>query len=289
MRARVLGLALMLLAPVVVFADHYADLYVIPAAGHVTGIGGTSWMSDVAVQNFQSTPLTVEIVVIESGEGNPENVVPLQSATGSSVTIPAGGTRILRDLMNGHRGLTQSSGAILIGADRPFAVSSRFYAIRPNGPAQGQSIVPVSRFLENTLGDTNLDNASAYVPGLSVNAQYRTNLGFVAGSGSASGMAVEITLRNGAGTALGSRTLNIPGLGFTHVLFNTADITSQQFDEGSATYRIVSGDGAVVPFASVIDNASSAAFYVSGQFPDNAAIINGATFRMLLDRFRSAR
>jgi hypothetical protein len=283
MRARVLALVLTFL-PALAFANHYADLYVIPVAGHVTGVGGTSWRSDVSIHNFQSTPLTVELVLIESGEGAADNVTPLQTTAGSSATIPAGGTRILSDILNGHRGLAQSSGAILVGADRPFAVSSRFYAINPSGPAQGQSITPVAQFLENAIGDTNNDQATAYVPGLSANSQYRTNLGFAAGT--TTGMTLEVTLRGADGASLGTRTFTIAPSSFMHLQFNTGAITSQSFNEGSATFRITSGDGAVVPYASVIDNASSAAFYVTGQFPPNttASRVTTSVFKTVFSR-----
>lgn len=175
-----------------------------------------------------------------------------------------------------------------LGADRPFAVSSRFYAINPSGPAQGQSILPVSQFLDNTIGDTNNAQATAYVPGLSASAQYRTNLGFVAGTSSSSGMALEVTLRGADGATLGTRTFTIPGASFVHLQFNSAAITSQSFDEGSATFRITAGDGAVVPYASVVDSASSAAFYVTGQFPPNTTFAQRATSSIFRNLLRSS-
>jgi hypothetical protein len=286
MRRHILAL-LLLAAPALVQASEYADLYVIPVAGHVTGQNGTTWMSDAAIQNFQSTPLTVQLVVIESGEGNLDNVVPLQSATGSSVTIPAGGTRILRDLLNGHRGSSQTIGAIMLGADRPFAVSSRSYATNALGVTQAESVMPVRDFLDNSLGDTNLGDAVAYVPGLTANARNRANLGFVAGS-SSSGMSLQIMLRGADGASLGSKTFTIAGGGFTHVQFSSTAITTQSFDEGSAEFRILAGDGAVVPYASIVDNISSAAFYVAGQFPPNKPFTNSSmnAFRVLFERMR---
>ncbi|HEY3057164.1 MAG TPA: hypothetical protein VGK31_14655 [Thermoanaerobaculia bacterium] len=279
------ALALMLLlAPTLLVAGQYSDLYVIPVAGHVTGLGGSSWMSDVAIQNFQSAPLTVQIVVIESGEAMPDNVKPLQSSVGSAVTIPAGGTRILRDVLNGHRA-TDTIGAILIGADLPFAVSSRAYVTSANGATQGESVIPVRDFLDNSLSShTNL-TASAYVPGLTANSRYRTNLGLVAGSSSAAGVTVEVTLRGADGASLGSRTFGVAANGFEHIQFSSTSITNQAFDEGSATFRIVAGDGAVVPYASVVDNISSAAYFVTGQFPPDAPFSN-VTFRALFQEMR---
>src|SRR5437667_11834094 len=92
---RRLALLLMILFSPALLASEYSDLYLIPVAGHLSGASGSSWMSDVAIQNVQSTPLTVQIVVIESGEGMPDN-----SASLGGVTIPAKETQILREELN---------------------------------------------------------------------------------------------------------------------------------------------------------------------------------------------
>ena len=263
---RRLALVLILFCCPALMAGQYSDLYVIPVAGHVTGADGSTWMSDVAIQNIQSTPLTVQLVVIESGEGIPENITPLATSIGSSITIPANGTRILRDALNGHRGLSQTIGAILVGADRPFAVSSRAYNANAAGATQGQSVAPLRDFLDITLATSDLSNATAYVAGLTSNSHYRTNLGFVAGS-AASGLTLEVTLRGADGSTLGTRRFTIPPNSFEHVQFSSTSITNQTFDEASATYRIVSGSGTVGPYASVVDALSGAAFFIGGQFP----------------------
>src|SRR5437667_12085298 len=134
---RRLALLLMLLFSPALMAGEYSDLYLIPIAGHVNGANGSNWMSDLAIQNPQSTPLTVQIVVIESGEGMPDNIASL-----GAVTIPANGTRILRDVLSP---MPQTIGAILVGADRPFAVSSRAYMTNAAGPAAGQYVTPDHR------------------------------------------------------------------------------------------------------------------------------------------------
>jgi hypothetical protein len=274
----------LLLSPALLCASEFSDLYVIPVAGHVTGLNGSTWMSDVAIQNFQSTPLTVQIVVIESGEGMAENVTP-----GGSVIVPANGTRILRDVLNGH-GTGDTIGAIMVGADRPFAISSRAYIMNAAGATQGQSVTPLRNFLDTSLAHADLSVATAYVAGLTSNSHYRTNLGFVAGSASTSGMMLEVTLRDASGAAIGTHMFAIPGNGFEHVQFSSALLSSQSFDEGSATFRIVSGDGSVAPYASVIDNFSSAGFFIGSQFAPNAPFASGAaTFRILFDQMRIAQ
>ena len=276
-------------------ADHYADFYVIPAAAHTTGVNGTLWMSDVAIQNFQATPLTVQLAVIESGEGNLDNVFPVMaSAASESVTIPARGSVLLKDILRNHRGLANVTGAILVGSDRPFAVTSRTFSMTPDGNTIGQTVPPVRDFIDNTIGDTDLATAVAYVPGLIDNAAFRTNLGAVIGNGSpTSDVSVTVTVRDAAGTVAGSRVINVAPGSFTHVQFNARSlIGARSIDIGSAEFRITSGSGAVVPYASVVDNGTADAVFVAGVFPDNntasgslaAATSGGSIFRALLDR-----
>ncbi|HEX8152524.1 MAG TPA: hypothetical protein VF698_05335, partial [Thermoanaerobaculia bacterium] len=253
------------------------------AAAHTPGVNGTMWMSDVAIQNFQQSALTIELVLVESGFANTNNVFPLTSAT-----IPANGSVLLKDVLNAYRGTTAITGAILIGADRPFAVTSRTYSMAPSGDTVGQTVMPARDFIENTTRPTNLTTAVAYIPGLINNSRFRTNLGFVAGNASSTdALALTITLRDAAGAMVGNqRFIAIPAGGFVHTQFSASDRT---FDIGSAEFRISQGSGAVVPYASVIDNVTADAVFVPGVFPaspapaGNGGAMMPSVFRDLFD------
>jgi hypothetical protein len=52
--------------------------------------------------------------------------------------------------------------------------------------------------------------------------------------------------------------------GFVHHHLSTADIAEIP-DGATAVVRIVEGDGLVVPYASMIDNASAQALFIGGQ------------------------
>lgn len=260
-------LSLALLVAPAALANHYANFYVIPAAGNTAGANGTRWVTDVAIQNFQAVPIDVAFVFVQSGETQFDNVAPLATPV---VRVAPGASVILRDVVKDFRGLTNVNGALLVGADRPFAVTSRTYNTT-NGVGQG--VQPFRDFLDNSLGTTDNSLATAYVPGLVSNGSYRTNLGFVAATANTSNaMAVQVTLRGATGTSLGTRTYIIPAGGaMMHVQFGTSALTAQPFDAASAEFRITSGSGAVVPYASVVDNATADAVFVAGQFPPNAA------------------
>lgn len=283
MRRLLIAFLTIFLAPAA-FADHYSEFYVIPVASHLPGALGTVWRSDIAIQNFQSTPLTVSLVLIESGEGNSNNVSAL-SSTGT--TIPAGGTVILGDVL-GNEGNPELAGAIMVGADAPFAVTSRLYNLPPSGGTFGQTVPGVSDFVENAIGDTDNAMATAFLPGLINNSRFRTNIGFVAGtSNSATApMRIQVSLKNAAGVLLGTQSFNIAPGGFRHLQFSSTVVASGTWDSAGAEIRIVSGDGAVVPYASVVDNTTGDAVFLVGQFPANtpfAKLTRPSVFRELFD------
>jgi hypothetical protein len=285
MRKSLLILFFALLAPVAARAAHYADTYVIPVVGHVEGANGTMWMSDLAIRNFSNAPLTVELVVIESGSDTADNVYPLMSTgVSGTITVPANNTVQLRDVMAGYRGMTNSIGALVVGANAPFALTSRAYS---NRAPLGQTVLPARDFLDNSFGTA--DNAGfAYIPGIVSNASARTNVGFVAGSGgSAAQMVVEVMVRNAAGGIVGTRSFVIPAGRFQHMQVPVRSIAAGSFDIGSVDVRIAEGEGVVVPYASVIDNTTGEAAYIMGVTPPTGPAMplwRPSLFRSLVER-----
>lgn len=282
------------LAATSVFADHYSDFYVIPAAAHAPGANNTNFQSDVAIHNFQSSPLTVELIFIEAGEGNGDNVFPLTGTTvNGSVTVPANGTVLLRDVLAGYpKG--SITGGILVGSDRPFAVSSRTYN-NATGGSFGQTVVAARDFLDNASGRTDNAAAVAYIPGVVSNARYRTNIGLVAAnlSNSAQAVVVRFGLRNAAGAEIGVRNVIVEPGSIMQLQFGSTSLSNTPFDAGTVEVRIVQGNGAVVPYASVIDNQSGDGTFISAQFPENAPMANAksphrSTFRQFFDEVRSS-
>lgn len=262
-------------------ASHFSDFYVIPVAGHVQGLFGTTWQSDVIIHNFQSTPITVEMSAVDTGVKTFDNTAPIQPGGSSTITIAPGATLTLADVLNNHRGRPETLGAILISADKPFAVVSRTFAILPSGSTVGQVVSPVSDFLDNVGA---VGPGVAIVPGLAQNARFRTNLGFLAAASSAASLVIEVSLASRTGAAMGTtRTFAIPSGALAHLFF-PATLLASAFDEGVARFRIVSGSGAVAPFASVIENASSNAMFLNGGFPPGTTTTSGSAsfFREVL-------
>ena len=262
----------MLLAGAAHAQSVYSDTYVIPIAGHATGAFGSVYMTDVSITNFNADPLTVQIIVVEQGENTSDNVFPLvtNSVNGSVVVAPRS-TVVLRDVLNGYRGNANTSAALILGGDKPFAVTSRLYNAKNGGV--GDTVPAISNFFENSIGKSN-NTAVAYIPGIINNANFRTNIGFLAATGSASTdpLVVEVRIRDASGNSLGSRVITTQVGQFTQTQFSVGSITSTPFDIGSAEIRILGGSGAVVPYAAVNDNATGSSAFILGMFPPSTAI-----------------
>ena len=284
---RIRGLSILLLMALSfpLAANSFSDLYVIPAAGHVSGMSGTTWQSDVVIHNFQNTPIAVELAAVDTGVSVVDNVAPIEVDGSAAVTVAPGATLRLEDVLAGHRGRSENLGAILIGADQPFAVVSRTFAVTPSGSTVGQTVGAVSDFLDNvrTAG-----SGVAFVPALTSNGRHRTNLGFLAAASPDAQFVIEVSLVNAQGVAIGTtRTFAIPSGATAHLMFPSTLLASG-FEDAVARFRIVSGSGAVAPFASVVESASNNALFLNGGFPPGASVTSGSA-SFFHDVLRSAR
>jgi hypothetical protein len=251
---------LFLLMPFVAEGSHFGDFYVVPVAGHTPGAGGSMWQSDLVIHNFQTTPVTIEIGLVDSGLGLADNFFPVMVNGAATVTVPAGSTRLLPDVLRDHRGRAMSLGALLVGGDQPFALSSRVY--NADGPPMGiGDIVPAAQdFLT-------MPEQRAVIPGLTVSADFRTNLGFVAAAAAGAPLVVELSLVNANGASLGAQTFTIPAGSVTHMQMSSTALTNVPFDVATAILRIVSGSGNVSGYGSVVDNRSNHVMFVGSGFP----------------------
>lgn len=273
MRIRIPFLFLLATIALPLAANQFSDFYVIPAAGHVNGVSGATWQSNLVIHNFQTAPITVELAFVETGVRTADNFHPIEVGGSSIVTVAPGATLTLDDVLNDHRGRPEAMGAILIGADQPFAVSSRSFANTSSGSTIGQVVHPVSDFLDNVRA---AGSGVALIPGLTANARFRTNLGFLAAAGSGAPFVVEVSVANRSGTPVGtSRTFAIPAGARAHLFFPST-VLAGALDGAVARFRIVSGMGALAPFASMVENSTNNAIFFNAGFPPGTSMTSGS-------------
>ncbi|MFP5245480.1 MAG: hypothetical protein ACLGH0_02210 [Thermoanaerobaculia bacterium] len=236
-------------------AAEYSDLYIIPGAGHSHGAFGTLWRSDVVLHNIQTVPITVEIAMVESGRSPAAAPIAITVGGETALHLNPGETRTLSDVA-GQLG-RDIAGALIVGADLPFAVTSRTYAELPTGRTLGQTVTPVA-----ISGSADAVNDVAVLPSLTSGEGQRSNVGvFVAASHAP--LVVEIALLSPSGSALGSQLVVVDEPGFVHQQLSLAQIGAAAANS-TAVVRILEGDGIIVPYASIIDNVSAEAVFVSG-------------------------
>lgn len=247
-------------------ADHYGDFYVIPVAGHLPGANGTFFQTDLVVQNFNdSTTLMLNIVVLDAETGE---LTPL---TQTPVTVPAKGSAILEDLLDGFMDKESVRGALLVGGNHPFAISSRTYNTGDAGGTYGQTIPGVRDFIENSSGMTP-DMATAYLPGIINNDDFRTNIGFLVGANNvvAEDLVVQVRLFDRNGAQYGSAEYTFPAGEFAQRQVNITSIDPRVVNIASANVTVTQGNGTIIPYLSVVDNVSGDGNFILGNFPGSS-------------------
>ncbi len=229
----------------------FAHTYTVPAAAHVPGAGGTTWVTDLAIHNPGNRDATVDLFFLETGKDG-------STAQPSEFTVPAGETVRFPDVLNSPFGLDRAAGALHVGSDRPLVVSSRTFNDARTG-TYGQYIpgLPISRSLG--AGDT------AYLVQLEESGDtargFRTNLGVA--NVSASSIHLTVTGFSALGEQLGAAGFDVPP--WSHVQLNRVFSSKLGTSSVGDAYLVVRTDTAGArwfPYASVVDNVSGDPTYV---------------------------
>ena len=263
-------------------AGHYGDFYVIPAAAHTPGNSGTFFRTDLAIYNFQPTTLIVDLALVESSLDGNDNVFPIGD---SAHVIAPDSSLLLSDLLEDYREMDSATGAILVSGNQAFAVTSRTYNTEGGDGTFGQTVPGVRDFIDNAAGFTP-DMATAYLPGLIVNDDFRTNIGFVVGSNGPDNQAltIKVTLYGENGGVIGSKDYVYPPGAIAHRQFSTKDISPAGFEIGGADVTVTSGNGTVIPYAAVVDNRTGDGNFVLGNFPPSTPTMGKLSGTSIFER-----
>jgi hypothetical protein len=245
---RLFAMLLTLAVPAGLAARELTSAYVVTAVANKVGMAGTDWHSDLTLYNPHSVALPVVLQYLPTGRSNAGSV--------PTVTLDVGPWETLNlwDVLgpNGFaaRGYT---GALLVYADTDkvtcsgpscdFAVFSRTYTLEPGGGAGefGQSVpgFPANLGLDYTV--------IAYLPQLSDDGDFRTNLGVASWTNAM--VRVRVDLQDAAGNVIDTRDHWVPPYG--HIQWRL----EKGVTGGTAAVYIVDGpdDAIVYPYASVVN------------------------------------
>jgi len=220
---------------------------VIPAVGRSGGANGTFWRSDVTLFNPNASTMTLALRYLPA---NADNSAPLTR----TMTIGAGRTVVIADLLLSWFGLSGGTGALSIGwggGNGPI-VTSRTYTSVAAGGTFGQSIDPVGGF-----------GTDAWVPGLRSDFAFRSNVGFVNSGASTIGVSLALVASNGQTLATGFVALPPRSMtqGSVANYFPNVDLGSL----GSFTLQAHCDAGTLFAYGSIVDNNSGDPVFYAGQ------------------------
>ncbi|MEA2569848.1 MAG: hypothetical protein QOI24_1849 [Acidobacteriota bacterium] len=234
---------------------------IIPAIAHADGIG--KFVSDVRITNTSAQSIEYQLAY------TPTAIDGTTAGKTSLLTIEPGETKALNDIVSGWYGAgSAGEGGLGVLEIRPqnyagkgvhasaspaspqlaTIAASRTYNIAANGTF-GQFIpaIPLASFLGKS------DAAKISLQQVAQSAAFRTNFGFVEGSGQAVDMV--LTLRNATGGVVATRPYSLKA--FEHQQINMATLfPGTTLSDGRLEVAVTSDGGRVTAYASVLDNTT---------------------------------
>ncbi len=237
----------------------------IPAIAHADGIG-TRFVSDVRLTNTSAGPINYQLTF------TPSNTDGTQSGKQANITVSAGDTKALNDIVKdwygsgtqGEPGLgsleirpLSTAGKDTVSVSFASVAASRTYSVTALGTF-GQFIPALP--LANFLGKSDLSKISLQqVSQSSAAGGFRTNLGFVEGSGQPVNFVA--TLFDDAGAKIAERAYSLQPYESQQIkldnFFNATGITLPNLADGRVEVKVTSDTGRVTAYASVLDNTTT--------------------------------
>jgi hypothetical protein len=229
------------------------DLYV-PAVGH--GLGAVSngvqawWRGDVWVFNPSATQsATVDIFLLLRNQGNPNPAV-------RRITVTAGETRYLPDIVFNNFGADNTFGALRIVSNIPVVVSGRSYdanvtVVNKGQGTAGQFFSGVPANLAIGLGDST-DIIGLDQDGFQTSGLWRSNLAFVETTGNPVDLTVSRIDSNGS--QVGSINQHLEGRQVSQINYVITAIVNTTDTNQRIRVTVTGGSGRVITNASRLDN-----------------------------------
>lgn len=242
-------------------ARELTSAYAVTAAANTAGKLGTDWHTDLTLYNPQQHAVPVVLHFLPSGQSNSGQVPTV------TFEVLPWETLNLWDVL-GPKGFNArgKTGALLVYADEDritcsgtsceFAVFSRTYTLDPKGGRGefGQAFAGVAAHL-------GLDwSVIAYLPQLTNNADFRTNLGVA--SWTPAWVKVRVELQDASGSVIQAKDHLVPPFG--HIQW----ALDRTLTGGTAAVFMVDGpaDAMVYPYASVVNNVYGDAVTVEAHY-----------------------
>jgi hypothetical protein len=222
--------------------------YRVPAVARTAGAHGTQWRTDLCFRCSAAG-------VVDAGSAVRLTFFPSDMGTGPplSATVDGEPGALVRipDVLGTLFEREQTSGSLLAEADDPLEVWTVTYTQDAQGGTYGQSI---PGFVEGAAIGA---GGAGFAAGLVQNAAYRTNLGFSEIAGETTDLIIRVF--DTSGLILLTAGYQLPATGWLQV--GLIDLGISSLDAGRAEVEVIGG-GAVLAYASVVDNRTGDPVFV---------------------------
>lgn len=223
------------------------NIYVAPAAARLSGTNNTFFVSDFRVINTGSATAQADVFLLAGRDNATASTRPL--------TINAGQSLELNDIVKNLFGVDSGGGALYFASSQPLLITSNLYTTNNVCPDKGGTF---GQFIPGVAASR--AGTRQRVGHLINNTAYRANLGIVNTTNTAT--TVTITLRNGSGQTIGTRNESLGPFGWVQI--------NRVFDvlaagNSSNAYAEVTADRAIVAYASILDNRTGDAIFMTGE------------------------
>ncbi|HKO54815.1 MAG TPA: hypothetical protein VJ276_02990 [Thermoanaerobaculia bacterium] len=211
--------------------------WMVPAAAHAPGAGGTNWRTDLRVVNPSGAAADVRIDLLPQ---NSDNGARSRSVT---VSVPAQGQLSLNDVLESRFQFTGNAALLVGSSEASLVVTSRTFNEASGGATYGQFIPGVSSAQALGAGVT------GHLIYLSKTVDYRTNVGFAGTTGGAG--KVFVRLYDAAGQSIGSGAFDVQPYGQSQIndVFAATNAPALAVARAEVTSTVP-----VIAYASIIDN-----------------------------------
>ncbi len=221
------------------------------AAAHAAGSHGTNWRTDVGVHVIGHEDAVIDVELWRHGLDNSD-------PAHAELTLEAGRCVDIEDVLETEFGVAGKA-ALRITPNRGLvAVTSRTYNLLeegndlglPAGATFGQFIPALLESAAIPSGEEGRLVQLSHDPGSDQGS--RTNIGLV--NASAAGLTVEIDLLSADGQLLGTVARQLQPYEYRQMDRIFESVTNSGVTDGYAVIRPITGGGAVMAYASIVDN-----------------------------------
>jgi Family of unknown function (DUF5719) len=228
-------------------AIHPGTELFVSAASRGPGVGTSVWVTDLYLYNPNNTAANVTIYWLVRGQAN-------TSPISTALTVGAGQTAVLEDIIKSRFGLDTGNGAFRLTSDVPVMANAAIIN-KAGGTEFGQGFEAIPVGASIPAGST------TDVVALKSNADYRTNYIIMDTSGSGSQATASVVDPSGVELAHKTYTLGA----YEPVLESMTSFGAPAFQDGTLVVSVTSG--AVITAASRINQNSGDPLTLSASWP----------------------